>query len=291
MSNSVRIIVFSVFVYVFTAFGQSVSFHKPVPWITVRDAKISTKLIVDTAGPAPKSVSVTLYQFKNGKKQKIAKKNIAYEDATQDVVFGTVKEKFVGGEDYFQIEWEIVKDSTTKQGILSPFGLSQYTLGQGETVTSETGKKSEKKAGVVPFSVSHDKNSIQITVSDLNTVESFTFCVDPKNGKNAFRSYPDRYITYNTVDGSVECFYVDRTLTDGKVEYKRKLWNQEVSTKKEGNSVVITIPYYDLNMKYNTGRVLGASLVVTGKDGKSYNWPSGGNQYIPGTWGNIKIAN
>lgn len=298
-------------------FSQAITFQSPMPWITLRGNNIVAKALIDTAEVKGRPITVVLTKVEKGKKVKISSKTYKSTDYSNEYDLGTVPSKTLGGKDYLRIEWLIPgtekkgsKDkkagadknaSPEKKGSVEPFGIVIL----GDSLSNKiTGKKvasldigsvsaalSESEyvtIGNSQFGLVWNEKQFGIVCKNSTTADSVTVCVDPKNGKNAFLSFADRFITYFPQKDSLAAYYFKRKIiADSGLKYDTEKWIQEIKKEKKDNIVLIICPWYDLGMVAAADRTFGFAVFSYKSGTKSF--PDKGIKETPGTWANMTL--
>ncbi len=269
--------------------GSAVSFSSPQPWITQRGKDVSTKFVIDTSLTKGKSVTLKAYAVKNGRKTTLKSKTIKGGETSGDLNF-SINGKFVGGKDYLGIDWTVtgIKD---EKGTLAPVGFMP--------LTDESNKKLEVPEIKGEFNAADFKSDIIVGKTEIDLAwsnrglvvaakvldDKVTVKFDPKNGKNAFPAFADRCLTLSKDSALVKTQYPNRSFTDKGINYEKKDWKNEISMKNEGDIIIAIIPWHDLGMIAQKGRIFGIAVIVDDKT----TYPDNAIKAIPGTWGNIEL--
>ena len=80
------------------ALCQVLTFHNPMPWLTLRQNKIVAKILIDTA-EVKSAVELKLFHIKNGNKKLIKKETFKTTDYSHEYEFPTINQDIVGGND------------------------------------------------------------------------------------------------------------------------------------------------------------------------------------------------
>lgn len=283
-------------------FGQAVSFHSPVPWITLRENIIIAKTLIDTAEVKKNTVKLTLSKVINGKKKQIDAKKFKSEDYSQEYELATVDDKILGGKDFLRIDWQVV--GTDKKGMILPFGIAEVgevtendavkckkisgKLG-ADALSSQLQDKDFLAAGNLMFCPVWNDNVLGLVCKNVEDMENVVFAVDGKNGKNAFLAFSDRIVTYYPKNDSLHALYYKRGIVDEAITYDEKKWVQEIKKDKKDGLVVITVPWHDLGMLAADGRIFGFSVFAAVSEKESAAFPKTAQKEIPGTWGNVVL--
>ncbi|MGD9200071.1 MAG: hypothetical protein PVI26_00780 [Chitinispirillia bacterium] len=284
-------------------YSQSVTFHSPIPWTTLRNGKINAKTLIDTAEIKKKTVNLKLYKVENGKKRSLAIKSFKPVDYSYETKLSEIKGSVLGGTDFLRIEWDVA--GSDKKGYIEPFGIVQLS----EKV-DENQWKCKEVSGTIDLNVI--KNSLK--ESDFNSIGKVSFCLvwnkeifglvyknskgmtsikvffDGKNGKNAFISFSDRELEYFPENDSINTIYYKRDVSDSGIVYTSHNWIQEIQKKAGDNLVLISIPWYDLGIIAKEKRRFGFAIFINDDKQKSIALPEKAREKIPGTWGNIVLT-
>ncbi len=293
-----------IFMVSFTSFvfGQAVTFHNPVPWITLRENKIIAKTLVDTAEVKSHAIRLTLTKIENGKKKKIVSKKFKTVDYSHEYDLATLDKDIVGGKDYLSIAWKV--EGTEKKGTVAPFGIVKLndddpkkgalvckkvtgTL-NAETVSGALKDNDYAAVGSGKFGAVWNDEKLGLVCKDYKDIENLTLVVDGKNGKNAFLAFSDRIISYFPGNDSLQAVYYRRGVNDKGIDYQENNWKQEIAKEVKDNSVLITVPWHDLAILPIDGRIFGFAVFATSKE-KTAAVPETAQKEIPGTWGNMVL--
>lgn len=303
MTAKYNIITISLFLSLASiVFGQSVSFHSPVPWITLRENKIIAKALIDTAEVKKKAVKLTLSKVVKGKKIHIAAKTVKSEDYSQEYELAAVKGEMIGGNDFLRIDWKVL--GTDKKGVIFPFGIAK--IGEVTENDAVTCKKISSNleaaslktqlqdtdyvtAGSLMFCPVWNDTMFGLVCKNVKEMANVTFAIDGKNGKNAFLAFADRMVSYFPDNDSLNAFYYKRGIEKEAIKYDEKEWIQEIKKETKEGIVVISIPWYDLGMLASDGRIFGFSAFASISEKESVAYPKQAKKENPGTWGNVVL--
>ena len=303
MTTKVSIIKFSLFIsFASYVFGQAVSFHSPVPWITLRENKVIAKTLIDTAEVEKNTVKLTLSKVINGKKVQIAAKKFKSKDYSQEYELAIVKDKIIGGKDFLRVDWKVL--GTDKKGMILPFGIVE--VGEvtendavkckkisGKLEAAALGAQLQDKdflaAGNLMFCPVWNDKMLGFVCKNAKEMENIIFAVDGKNGKNAFLAFSDRIVSYYPKNDSLDAIYYKRGIADEAIKYDEKKWVQEIKKDANDGLVVIAIPWHDLGMLASDGRIFGFGVFASVSDKESVAYPEQAQKEIPGTWGNVVL--
>jgi hypothetical protein len=278
--------------------AQVITFNQPAAWMSCRDGNIVVKALLDTGRLDNKSVDVSLYKVSGKKKTMLGSYTTKKGEYSQEFTLAKIKEKVVGGRDFLKIEWS-VKGKNDK-GNIQPFGIAD--IGTAEPEITASGKfisgnldmasvikvleeKDFRSAGNSKFAVAWNEMSVAIVVKKNAADGNIQFCFDGKNGKNAFLSYPDRFVSFDMASDSVKSWYLARSVSDSGVVYTEKTWNCQIKKESDASTSVIIINWYDIGLVPFNGRMAGF-CALSGKE----SIPKSANQEIPATWGNLLLV-
>lgn len=281
-------------------FGQAVTFHSPVPWITLRENKIIAKTLVDTSEVKSNAIRLTLSKIENGKKKKITSKKFKTVDYSHEYELATLDSDIIGGKDYLSIDWKV--EGTDKEGTVAPFGIvnlhdddpkkdaivCKKITGDmnAETVSGALKDTDYVTAGKGRFGAVWNGEKLGLVCKDCKEVENLTLVFDGKNGKNAFLSFSDRIISYYPKNDSLQAVYYKRGVKDEGIDYQEKNWKQEIQKEVKDNIVLIAVPWHDLAILPIDDRIFGFAVFSTSEE-KTDAVPATAQKEIPGTWGNM----
>jgi hypothetical protein len=284
--------------------AQTVTFNTPSAGMTVREQNIVATSQIDTSKLKGKKIKITLARF-DGKKETVIKSGqYAVNDYSQKFELGSIKDANIGGSEFLRVKWEVPQ--TDMKGVIEPIGVSvldstsaKISL-QAKKVTCEMNLAGVKAALSNDDWVALDQSQFAIVWndkalgflvkkgSDTNAVQ---LCIDGKNGKNAFLSFPDRMITYIPAKDSLVANYVKRRVDQDGIKYLPQQWENEIKKSAEGELVLVTVPWFDLGMIPFDERVIGFSVFRLDAQEAAVNaFPATAKKEIPGTWGNLKIV-
>lgn len=270
-------------------YSSAVSFSSPQPWLTQRNSDLSVKVIVDTSITKGNKVYLKAFVLKNGRKS-ILKSNTIKSGETSGELNFKVSGKYIGGKDYIGIDWSVagLKD---EKGTLAPIGFMPVD----EKLTNKIEANEVKGA----YTAANFKSDVTVGTSEIDFAwkseglivaakvkdEKITIKFDPKNGKNAFPAFADRCLTLSNDSSSILSQYPNRGFSKNKIEIEKREWKNEIEIKKENDLIIATIPWHDLGMIAQKGRIFGIAAIVSDKK----TFPANAKKAIPGTWGNIEL--
>jgi hypothetical protein len=289
------------------ASGQKVSFETPMQWVSYRSDTITVKAHLDTANIKQKQLALTLLKFENGKKSKIESKTIAITNYTHDVVFKPLGKTMFGGKDFLILEWSIPKNED--KGSVAPIGVLNIAgVNHGDTIfvrktpepltltnaASLLKDENYRTVGGHTWAPAWNKGSMQIVCKKNASGSIPLFCFDIKNAKNAFASYPDRFIAYipakDTLKDALKAWFYAREFKNDTIAYTEKVWNGRMSIERNETLAIITMPMYDLGFLPFDGRCVGfAAFEMNDKSAVTAAIPKDARQMIPGSWGNVVL--
>jgi hypothetical protein len=250
------------------------------------------KTLLDTAKLENQSVSLVLYKVASGRKSRLGSTNLKSSDYSQDIPLATLNNKVLGGHNYLSIEWQV--RGKDEKGSIEPFGIVILDSGLVDTVTvakhrdeldiakagQALSESDFKDAENQSFAMVWSKKNLGIVCKKSNDSASITFCFDGKNGKNAFLSYPDRFITYMPQKDSLHTYHFTRRTSDTGVVYIEKTWINDITMTSDNDLVMVLAPWYDLGIIPFNGRRFGFAVFSGNSE-----VPSNAKREIPGTWG------
>ena len=286
-----------------SVYSQAVSFSSPVPWTTQRNDTIIARAQIDTAQIKKKSIFMTLSLFSNGKKSTLSSKTFKISDYAGEFSFGRINRNLVGGRDFLQIDWSI--PGGQMKGTIAPVGIvnldkvkksepvKAIAAASGATpaaLVSAVKDENFQKAGKIEFATAWNKEALFIVLKKNQEPGAVQFSLDGKSGKNAFVSYPDRFISYTPANDSLAAFHFTRDLKDNVIRYASEKWQTEITKEVTGDKVVIRVPWYDTGVVPFEERSIGFGVfAVDQKEKVTASVPEGAQAFIPGTWGNLVL--
>lgn len=299
------LVVFMVFAGILqNGFSQTISFNTPLPWVSLRNDSLTVRAQVDTAELKDKKLKITVSTVKNGRSKKITSKNFSLTEPSGEFAFGSLRKKLVGGEEYIKIDWSI--SGTKDEGTIEPIGIANLTaLPEISPLTAvkvddgiATGDVSGKitgefnKTGATEYAFAWNKSTLFIAVKKATADKSIKFAIDGKSGKNAFLSYPDRFIVVSPADSSpVSGIHFERDVKADSLKYKELKWRNEISSVESGDVIIVAMPWYDAGMISFEERTVGFGVFTENESGKTVaSVPEKADDQIPATWGVLKLA-
>lgn len=280
--------------------GQALTFHSPVPWITLRENTVAAKALIDTAEVKNSNVKLILSKVENGKKKQIARKVFKPKDYSFEHEMTNLKKNIIGGINYLMVEWSV--SGTDKTGAIKPFGIVKFDKDPVENplksrkLTCAIEPSAVKNVlkeddftilGDCKFCAVWDDKVLGIVVKDLKEQSDLSFLIDGKNGKNAFLSFSDRELQYYPKNDSLSAVYYKRVVTDKVIEYRPEKWINEISKSANEELLVISFPWYDIAINPTDGRMFGFAAFV---NSSKVAYPESADKFIPGTWGNLVLT-
>lgn len=285
-------------------FSQTISFNTPLPWVSLRNDSLIVRAQVDTAELKDKKLKITVSTVKNSRSKKISSKSFSLNEPSGEFAFGSLKKKLVGGEEYIKIDWSI--SGTKDKGTIEPIGIANLTalpetspmtavkVDDGIAAKDVSGKITGKfnKTGATEYAFAWNKTTLFIAVKKTTTDKNIKFAIDGKSGKNAFLSYPDRFVVVSPSDSTpVKGIHFERKVKGDSLQYKELKWRNEISTEETGDVIVAAMPWYDAGMISFEERTVGFGVFVENKSGKTVaSVPQKADDQIPATWGVLKLA-
>lgn len=270
-------------------FSSAVSFSSPQPWLTMRNNEISVKVVIDTSITKGKSVKLKAFAMMNGRMSVLKRQSIKGGELTADLDF-KVNGKFIGGMDYIGVDWS-VSGIENGSGVYAPIGYMPVDADLKDKISVDE-IKGDYAATSFKSDVTDGKNEVDFSWNSTGLIiaakiagEKLIVKIDPKNGKNAFPAFADRCITILNDSSLVEFKYPNRSMTADGIKYEKKDWKNEAVIKKDGEITIVTIPWADLGMIAQKGRIFGIAVI----NDKKALYPTEGNKAVPGTWGNLEL--
>ncbi|MBD3419561.1 MAG: hypothetical protein GF398_05525 [Chitinivibrionales bacterium] len=281
--------------------GQIVSFNSPSPWLTQRNDEIVVKAHFDTAQIYQQTAVMTLYRTsENGSRRRLATRTVTIDDYTQEISLGNVGTHLLGGKDFLSVNW-LIKDSVERKGAIIPIAIAALPeLPAPDTlavkkVGDDAGadKLIAKLSGNNVYTIGEQHaglfwNYRQFILVVKKSPGLLTFAVDGKNGKYAFLSYPDRFLSVFSDTDSIYAYHHKRAMQHDTIAYSEAAWLNEISTESQGDYFIVRVPFYDMGfMKPFTGRQWGFALFAGDAENKAQSvHPANAGYYNPASWGN-----
>lgn len=190
--------------------------------------------------------------------------------------------KDIVGKDALWIK-ETIGKNTDESKIYGPYGFIKTPLIE----TSDTAIlfDGEAKNFLLPvgekYKFTHNKNGLIIALGDLEN--DISFSIDAANSKTAFLAFANRIITFKAEEKTVSFFYPERNIEKtAAIQYKVRDWEGKMVIFDTANGKVIFIPWFDLGIKYEDGRIIGYMI-----NGNNFSYPANASQYSPSSWGNL----
>jgi len=272
----------SVIVLAFFSLGFS-ELYSPEIWYSFR-----SDTLVFSAGISSENTGPIHYELQlkdaEGKTTILSTKTIkpTAEESEWALEFTGIKKDVVGKNALWVKETMVNSDEKSK--IYGPYGLIRTKLIE----TSDTAFLFEGDVRNFLLNVgekykfAYNKNGLIIALGDLEN--DLTISLDPANSKTAFLAFANRIIIFKTESKSVLFFYPEREIEKTKtaIQYKTRDWEGDMKVFDTANGKVIFIPWYDLGMKFETGRRFGFAV-----HGNNFAYPVKADRYSPASWGNI----
>ncbi len=278
-------------------FSQVVSINSPEPWTTLRDMSVEAGILLDTANIEQKSMRIKLTKTQNGRKATLSNKLYNINEFPENVALGSVKQRTLGGDNFYAIEWNI--PGSDHEGSVAPLGVAVLdtpvidpflTVKKVQAVTdvSALGKMvgdSLVEVGPYEMAAGYTDSVLYLYLKkDSGQSSTISFAVDGKNAKNAFISYPDRFISYSDSTDSISAYHFTRSFRNDSISYQKSVWYASISKNTGKNAVMISIPWHDLGFLPFDGRVFGFAVTAS-KGGEETKIPVNADDKIPATWG------
>ncbi len=289
--------------FINVASGQVITFQNIVPWITLREGNIIARTLVDTAATKGNNIKLTLSKVEQGRKVRIMTKNFKPAEYSNEYELANIEKEIVGGKDFLKVEWNVVGND--EKGVVEPFGIVKLN-GESEksalkckkiscaleasALKSVLKEKDFIAVGNNMFCPVWNKTMLGLVCKNMKEASNISFHFDGKNGKNAFISFSDRIVTYYPGKESLSTIYYKRTVTDTGIRYDPKEWIQEIKKDAKEGLVVISIPWYDIGMLAQDGRIFGFAVFASSLKNEESALPEAAQRYIPGTWGDIILT-
>jgi hypothetical protein len=283
-----------------------VTFNEPAEWLTQRSSRIVAKVQLDTAQIKSKQVQMALSVVAGGKKQMVSRKSFKADDFSKEFDLGTVGKSLVGGYDYLSIEWSIPGAKET--GTCAPVGLVELEkmpraqvlqarklaagmAGAAVAAGLQVGDFVKVGGAEVAFGWNAAGLWVVCRKAGVPADKHVLLCLDGKNGKNAFLSYPDRLFRCFPQRDSVYAFHYQRALNNNVVTYTEALWNNESTVQATSDAIVISIKWHDIGVLPVDERAIGLAAFVVDAAGKaSAALPAGSLTVVPGTWADLVLG-
>lgn len=281
------------------SFAQSVSLNVPSAWSTLRTDSVIVKAQVDTAGLKQKQIDYTLSSVIGGATKVIAQKQVKVTDVSSDAFLAKINSNVLGGTDYLKVEWVVdsQKNEILPVGIVNLEKLPKLNPVQAKfvqenailkEVADSTKEEHFNKCGTKEYAVFWNSKALFYVLKKSSDSSALSFSIDGKNGKNAFVSYPDRFIECKK--DSVRGYHYKRNIENSALKYTELNWENEISKEIIGNKIVIKMPWFDTGIVPFDGRVIGFSAFRKDKNKVVSSNPEKALEFIPGTWGNLVLS-
>lgn len=279
--------------------AQTVSFNFPTAWSTLRNDTVLVKAQIDTAGLKQKQVNYTLSSVIGGVSKVISKKQVKIKDVSSDAFLAKVKKPVIGGSDFLKIEWA----ADSQKGEILPFGIVNLNkIPKYEPVKAKSvddgvafkalaeNVKDEQfyKCGAKQYAVLWNSKALFFIIKKTSDTSSLFFALDGKNGKNAFVSFPDRFV--GCKKDSVWGTHYKRNIEKTALKYTSQNWNTQITKEVINDKIIIRMPWYDTGIVPFGGRMVGFAVFVKDKDKVLSSSHKKAMEFIPGTWGNLTLA-
>lgn len=281
--------------------AQTISFNTPIPWVSQRSDTITVRAQVDTAALKGKEIAMQLLLAEKGKTTSLSSKKFKLTDPSGEFTFGKINKSLVGGESFLKISWNI--PGTEEKGVIEPVGIADLTaqtakdtikavkVGDNTAAAEIASKAVMSQLGAVTFGLAWNKNKLFIVTKKISSGDTLQIALDGKCGKNAFLSFPDRFI-FAALSDTVKTggFHFQREAKDNNLLYTKKEWQNEISFETSADNVVISMPWYDSGIIPFEERAISAGVFVISADGKTaVSVPQTAKRSIPATWGTILL--
>jgi hypothetical protein len=301
------VISLSVVLGVVAVSAQIVSFESPAAWQTLRSDSLIIKAQFDTSRLQKKQIKIVVSKGSEGRKKAIVTKTFTINSYFQVLDCGKVGAPVVGGKEFISLDWSIAELKET--GSIAPFGVavlpgndSANLLHAKKLGTNDDAKtalasaatasllKVGKDAAFIPF---WSEKALFLVCKKSGVNNQLQFAFDGKNGKNAFLSFPDRFLAVSLKTDSLFGRYYVRNFGKDSIGYGEQgvyKWNNEIKQTSDSAFICVTIPWFDLGVIPSVGRIMGMAQFFANEKGKvSGQLPARAKYYIPGTWGSIVL--
>ncbi len=299
LKNAVMGIVTSLFI-AYPGYGESVTINKPQAWITLRSNEVTIGAQFDTTEIGGKNVAIRVnLRDKTGRKLDGVTKNVSVSSLSETIDMPPLTAKKIGGMEYAEIEWQV--RGTDMSGTTAPIGIAP--LGAADEKDTVIARFYDGNADNYKADAEGDKNvlpmkngtRIRYAWTEKKMIfaykadtgkksDTLVLAIDAKNGKNAFLSYPDRFVYIDMATDSIRAMRFERDFKKSEIDYKRDTWSNEITVHADDPWVVIAIPWYDMGMvPVFNGRRIGVSVFAK-SDGYLPQFPESAQFYMPATW-------
>ncbi len=280
-------------------FTQAVSVNTPLPWVSLRNDTITVRAQIDTSALKKKEITITLLTVNKGKSKLIADKTFKITDPSGEFSFGKIKKGLIGGEEYLQIKWAV--KGTEEKGAVEPIGIADLTpftntdtvrsirvaddIALKDVVTAAGDKLMQTNKAA--YSIAWNKKALYVILKKFSSKDTIKFSLDGKTGKNAFLSYPDRFINLFFSDTVIiRAIRYKREIRKDSLVYTPEEWRNEITHEVVGDKLIVCVPWYDTGMIPFEERTIGFAVFVTDEKGKTVqSLPTNAQIFIPATWG------
>ncbi|MDR2578175.1 MAG: hypothetical protein LBC70_05110 [Chitinispirillales bacterium] len=299
--------------------ASPVAVISPSPWSTLRSDSITVSFQADLEMLPNKSVDFRVVRRSGARSTTLFTRNVKMEaDNSADVFLGRSRDVPLGGTDYLAIEWSV--PGTEHRGTVEPVGLVRLA---GEIVDNawvparpalsamrlQDGVPGEDAAaalaagengfevGGARFAAGWNTESLFILFTPAAGVTGAEFAFDLKCGKNAFLSWADRFIVYSVEGDSIYGRHYNRGAVDVEgMKFEELRWGdgreREIAAIEAGSARLISVRWSELGAQTFDGRNIGFSVFVENRTrSRSASHPAAAARNIPGTWGDLKLAN
>ncbi|MFP4416100.1 MAG: hypothetical protein ACLFSB_02385 [Chitinispirillaceae bacterium] len=278
-------------------FSQVVVFNEPAPWMTLRDPKVEANILMDTAALEQNSIRVKLLKNQAGRQTAISNRTFSIQDFPENISIGAVDEKTIGGQSFLEIQWSI--PGADKQGSIAPLGLAMIESAEEDTLLNVREVDEVSDAPTLGEALGDSVLSVQsygvgagytdsllyiYLRKEKDEAGTITFAFDGKNGKNAFTSFSDRYISYSDSSDTLLTYNFTRSFKGDSIEYERKRWYSSIEKAENDNQIMISIPWHDIGFLPFEGRRFGLAILLSQKNGDGFSLPQQAEMFIPATW-------
>jgi hypothetical protein len=271
--------------------AQIVSFNSPTEWMTLRSTAIEAKVLIDTAKIENKRLTMKLEKVSGGRVQTLNSKTAPVTDYAASFDLGAAGASMLGGSDYLRIAWQI--PGSDQQGAIAPFGVAvlDSSTELAATLSAAHGKSADLDdthmvaVGAHMLGAVYDQDALTLAIKKGGS-QKITVAFDGKNGKYAFVSYSDRFITIDAENDSADAYFYRRSVSDTGIVYRKDRWVAEIDAQATDGYLVVRAPWHDLGLLPFDGRIIGFAVWAD----EAAAVPGGAQRFVPATWGNLYIG-
>jgi len=283
---------------------EAVTITSPTPWTTLRSDTIEVSVQADKQRLPQGAVAFKVNKNSNGRTTALFSKTVKMDDASADVVLGTLGAVPLGGTDFVTLEWSV--PGSELKGVIEPVGavrlpdavtarppLSAVRLKDGVTEAQAADALrgvAGTDAGGAKFAAGWNTDGLYVLLNAVNAAEVW-LAIDGKCGKSAFLSWADRFVVFSAEADSVYGRHYKRSADKNAITFETMDWGNKstLSVTKAEASRLIKIKWYEIGLQPFEERNVGFAVFTTGKTKKAASYPGLAKWEIPGTWGDIKL--